>query len=249
MSNNSNFYFVNGVGEKAKYTNAVFPILKKRSDGLFEGLGTGFFVNEGGLFFTAAHVIRAHDSSSEELYVVHLCHEEKTLILRQVVSVISHKTTDFAFGIAKVPFNSETGEPIFNQKLTVTESLPSKGESVINFGFPLSTPTRFDPSLDSQCMLLEPFWSDGSVNEHYKDGRDTVIQPGNCIETSLESLPGASGGPVMNEDGLVFGLVSSGFDGSLTYVAPICEVLDLKIMRDNDTGEILKFREVIDSRK
>ena len=57
------------------------------------------------------------------------------------------------------------------------------------------------------------------------------MQPGECVETSMNTMGGASGGPVFDERGLVFAVVSSGFDESTTYVAPVKDLALAKIYR------------------
>ena len=51
--------------------------------------------------------------------------------------------------------------------------------------------------------------------------------PSTCIEVSMESWGGMSGGPVYNKDGRLLGVVSSSFDGGPTYVTLIWDAMRL----------------------
>jgi len=51
------------------------------------------------------------------------------------------------------------------------------------------------------------------------------------MSRGMNTMGGASGGPVFDERGLVFAVVSSGFDESTTYVAPVKDLALAKIYR------------------
>ena len=46
----------------------------------------------------------------------------------------------------------------------------------------------------------------------FRQGRDRLILPTACFETSARFDPGMSGGPVSDEEGAVCGVIASGVD-------------------------------------
>jgi hypothetical protein len=48
---------LDGEGNRADLTKAIFPILKKDKYGDFYLIGTGFFITDNGIFVTAKHVL------------------------------------------------------------------------------------------------------------------------------------------------------------------------------------------------
>ena len=81
-----------------------------------------------------------------------------------------------------------------------------------------------------QIVHLRPAFYDGEVQEYLPNGRDRVMLPGRCYRTNIFIHAGASGGPVFDPNGYVFGVNSTGFDGTdLSYVSRINEIFQLVI--------------------
>jgi len=104
--------------------------------------------------------------------------------------------------------------------------VPKTGIPVAAFGYP-----RFDVSSDATSEQLHATAfehnfavSTGRVLEVYTEGRNTFRDPWDenyrgklptaCFETSARFEPGMSGGPVMDGDGAICGIVSIGIDES-----------------------------------
>ena len=74
------------------------------------------------------------------------------------------------------------------------------------------------------------YWREGKIIEHFPDGRDRVLLPGECYRTNMEILHCASGGPVADNNGKVFGINSTGWSGANdSFVSRISSILDLAV--------------------
>jgi hypothetical protein len=230
VSNNNQFTFRTATGQVSNTTNAVFPILKQRDEDTLEALGTGFFITDFGLFMTAKHVFldRNIDPECDKLLVPHLLPEDHTHIMRPVIWADGHATTDIAVGLARPITRSENNTQTLCSHLALVAETPSVGEMVFSHGHPLTNVLLLTENGD-QVVLLNLFWTEGIVRQHFPNGRDRVLQPGCCIETNLESDGGSSGSPVMDQYGRVFAVISSGFDDRTTYAAPIADILDIPV--------------------
>jgi S1-C subfamily serine protease len=68
--------------------------------------------------------------------------------------------------------------------------------------------------------------STGFAGVTHPAGRDKVLMPTPCFQTSAPFRSGMSGGPVIGADGSVMGVVSTGFDlgegeGPISYATPV----------------------------
>ncbi len=75
---------------------------------------------------------------------------------------------------------------------------------------------------------VAPLVSSGLVTAAYPNGRgERMASP--CFEVEMEAVGGMSGGPVVNSEGLLVGIVSSSFDGAPTYVTLIWDALRMEV--------------------
>lgn len=82
--------------------------------------------------------------------------------------------------------------------------------------------------LDDDATPITPLVSSGLVTCCYTNGRGDRM-PSPCVEVNMECFGGMSGGPVLNEDGRVVGIVSSSYDDGPSYVTLIWDALRLSI--------------------
>ena len=97
--------------------------------------------------------------------------------------------------------------------------LPLPGERLWAVGFRQG-------AIDQDATGLTPLVTSGVVTACFSKGRGERM-PSTCIEISMESWGGMSGGPVYNKDGRLLGVVSSSFDGGPTYVTLIWDAMRL----------------------
>ncbi|TCT11049.1 S1 family peptidase [Paralcaligenes ureilyticus] len=100
-------------------------------------------------------------------------------------------------------------------------SLPLVGERLWAFGY------RHD-ALQGAAALITPLVTSGVVTAVFPQGRGERM-PSACIEVAMDTKGGMSGGPVVNANGDLVGIVSSSFDGGPSYVTLIWEALRIKV--------------------
>jgi hypothetical protein len=137
-----------------------------------------------------------------------------------------------------LPIMAETGEtlslPISQLKL----DLPAGGERLLAFGY-VEGEWCIEDSVNSLKHGFQA--TTGFVRAIYPAGRDQVLLPTPCFETSACFRPGMSGGPVIDENGLVIGVVSTGFsladnEAPLSYASPIAAAMGISIKGIDSNG-------------
>ena len=195
------------VGEEGPLPNPVghtFPFLTHDADGQWRLVGTGFYVNDSGMFVTARHVIEEawrDDRQVAPLVILHL-HSETGLfgaseaLLRPIQQCWVSDSADVAFGVAA----ARTDRVLRHWAWTLSWAQPPKGALVSTYAFPNHTVSeggrrfRFAPSLYSGRVLAAA------------DFRDRVMVPFPYLEVDLRIHGAASGGPIALPGGHVVGI-------------------------------------------
>ena len=99
--------------------------------------------------------------------------------------------------------------------------LPLPGQRLWAVGFRQGT-------IDQDATALTPLVTSGIVTACFANGRGDRM-PSACVEVSMESWGGMSGGPVYDADGRLVGVVSSSFDVGPTYVTLIWDAMRLGV--------------------
>lgn len=87
---------------------------------------------------------------------------------------------------------------------------PPKGTKVVAFGF---ADTSVQAETDNQVKFrLQPRVSWGLVTDVFPVSRDSVMLPFPSFEFGAQVIGGMSGGPILNEESEVCGLICSGYD-------------------------------------
>ena len=192
----------------------VFPILKVLyyEDGseIHKLIGTGFFIDNEGLFLTARHVFEGRGSALDlegskgyAVYCVHAVNMERKMVIRHidVCSIKLRNDTDIAAGHVEnnQMFSSTTW--ISNKHLKQTgclnlisiEDIP-EGTKIWTVAYPKTT---IDPKKDDVVninFVSEAY--EGVITKHHPEYRDKGLLSWPCYETDMEIKGGASGGPV-----------------------------------------------------
>lgn len=239
-----------GDGVPKDASRAIFPIIRVYPGGEIDLLGTGFFISTSGLFVTARHVLEApfDRQTGRQTFPIAMVHlyEEGRYMIRPILRCAFHPDADVTAGVAAPMKRKLDGVPLANPVLALT-SVPAEPHShVVTFAYPRYENVRHE---NTQIFNVMPAYYDGEVREYLPDGRDRVLLPGPCYRTSIAIHHGASGGPVFSLDGSVFGLNSTGFDGTNdSYVSSINPVLDLAIddvSIDHQSPRSVPIREMI----
>jgi hypothetical protein len=117
--------------------------------------------------------------------------------------------------------NSEAHEQFPLALAPLKLALPLIGERLWAFGY------RHGDFVDGSG-LLTPYVSSGLVTACFPQGRGERM-PSTCIEVAMDTIGGMSGGPVVDEDGWVVGIVSSSLEGGPTYVTLIWDAMRLSV--------------------
>lgn len=104
---------------------------------------------------------------------------------------------------------------------TLRGGLPLVGERLWAFGFRHG-------HVEDDVASVSPMVSSGLVTAAFPQGRGERM-PAPCIEVEMDTMGGMSGGPVVDSDGNVIGVVSSSFDGGPSYVTLIWDALNYRI--------------------
>lgn len=152
-----------------------------------QGLGSGFFIKKDGTGLTAHHVL-----SSSNSFIAKLNNGEEYPL--QVLN--SHSLSDIALVKVKVP------KSVPFLVLGKSEHL-RRGEQVIHFGNTLlSTTTDIDIGYINKLKEDSPAWIDLQRSEGIDTSGISYIMTSGCVR------PGFSGGPLVNMNGEVVGLIS-----------------------------------------
>jgi hypothetical protein len=227
-----NIQFEDFSGKEVDPFESTVAIVRATKDG-FDVIGTGFYVTSFGILVSAAHILKEW-TRTQDLLVFHKPMDVDSAQMRQIVRVWTHPTIDVGIALSAEVRNGIACYPMpgTNRSVRVSADIPPIGSSIACWGYPQS-PTIAPPesNFDGHLILIERMGSIGVIEDHFPEGRDSVMQPGECIQTTLNSLGGASGGPVFNTKGEVFGVVSSGLGEHLTYVAPLRDAVNQKIIQ------------------
>lgn len=214
-------------GQKMDASEGIIPILKI-SNGQLKLIGTGFFISLYGHFVTAKHVLMdALDESRRQKNPVHILQfPPEGFLPRDVIRFSFNENYDVAIGEIEPHVHSATNQPVLNRVPILTAEVPEIGSNVVTCAYP---ETVIDTS--SSGMIFKAFYYDGTLEEHHLVARDSVMLPFPCYRTSIPLLGGASGGPVFDSKGRVFGVNCSGFgnDPPVSYISRGLEILELEI--------------------
>jgi hypothetical protein len=219
-------FFRDGAGNPAYPTKAIFPIFQPKSSGVWQPVGTGFFLASNGFFATAKHVLTDNDGQLiDPLVGVHVIRKAPTptVRIRHVVNVTLHERADLAIG-----FLEDVG--IENHTFHLTTHPPEVGKSVVTFAIP--KPAAVPLEGGSFELQFTPRLIRGAVEEIWPQGRGNYLR-GYLFQTGMHFEGGGSGGPVFldQRDGDVFAVNNTGMAGERPYSfhSSVSEILDMVV--------------------
>lgn len=216
----------------------VFPFVSivnfraKSLNKFYKPEGTGFFIHKSGLFVTAKHVPILNDNNPIDNIIAILTYGYDTCI-KHVKNFQIHPTADIAIGFLDI--HDVHNKFIWSNNLLYPHLMPSFvrpqiGMKVSNFGYGGSSVKDTQSRFQEGNFLCQ--WHHGIITQLFPDGRDRSFQTGPIMETTLNTIGLASGGPVFNEYGQVIGINSSSIDGEppVSYFTPIYTILEMNIL-------------------
>lgn len=123
--------------------------------------------------------------------------------------------------VVSCSLNSEAHEPHPLSLFPMELCLPTPSARLWAVGFRQG-------EIDGSEAPLTPLVTSGLVTNCYPNGRGERM-PSPCVEVDMEAYGGMSGGPVLNEDGRVVGIISSSFDGGPSYVTLVWDSMRLSL--------------------
>ena len=230
-------------GDPIEGGEGVIPILEMIDSRLYRFIGTGFFVTSFGIFATAKHVLLSAHENGHPIFTWQLIPPNQWFI-RPVLQFSFHDTADVAIGLAAPAAHVATGEPLLSPRVRLTTRLQSPSDIVATFAYPSSVVEKRG---DGQVLSFQPEFYEGRIVEYLPGVRDSIMLPGPCYRTSMVIHHGASGGPVAGPSGRVFGINSTGFDGTEDfYISRIDEILLLEICLNEEGQNRVTLQHFVD---
>jgi S1-C subfamily serine protease len=229
-ADSSRFQPIDGNGESAFLDGTVVPILKQLPDTTWEFIGTGFFITINGVLATARHVLTdiLDDKGIPRcpLAVFHFL-QNGIYLKRPVLRFSVHQKADVAIAVVAPVKNNNTGAMINNKIPTLSTAPLEIGETVFTYAYPNTVLVTGVP----QQIHFNPRNYEGKIVEFYPTGRDSVLLPNPCYQTSIAIHGGASGGPVFDTQGKVRGINSTGFPAfpDVSFISRTEELLPLQV--------------------
>jgi Trypsin-like peptidase domain len=186
----------------------TFPILTHNPLGVWELVGTGFYISGDGLFVTARHVVDHVLSDGKQIapLVIVQPHSDTGLfgpsqvLFRPIMQCWLGDPADVALGVAATATNNQTGEILRHWSWPLSWSIPADGERVGTYAFP-----RHKMSLDGRSLHFHPELYRGTVLRTGKF-RDRSMVPFPYLEVDCRIHGAASGGPIAQVGGRVVGV-------------------------------------------
>lgn len=233
--------------------SAVVPVLVIGAD-VIRCVGTAFNIAPDGVWVTAAHVIDealviAHNSPGS--YVALLwtgsgADEDVPDLLGGPIriSTIRRATNGSDLPLLRAGMvRVENQQPLLFPCKRLSARLPRVGTKISAIGYARFSVTSDVSTPELRYVIIEPnfHFTSGEITQVFRQGRDRLILPTACFETSARFDPGMSGGPVSDEEGAVCGVIASGVDydsgdpGFTSYASASPYVFLLSLSDGNET--------------
>jgi hypothetical protein len=236
------------------YDGAIVSIAVHSQDG-WRNLGSGVMVAPG-FVMTATHVVEevADDVETQRCGLWCVAVREGGTADAWLVRAMRFPETESDIAFLGAEPHSHIGEGWQVSCLSLTTRAPVEGEAVTVLGFRMSTPSPGDSAstIDGAPVLGvgELNAAVGHVARLHYPVRDQWMAPYPVIEIACGSIGGMSGGPVLDRDGNLLGVLSTGMshDDGLgpSNAAWIIHALQFKVTLPWPEGVYRPDRPVLD---
>lgn len=190
-------------------------------------LGSGVMVGPG-LLLTATHVLDEFPTDGPgPVFLTFLPNGSRAWLPKDQMTVTrpsqfyEWQTIKSDITLVSCTLNSEAHADVPLMLAPMEIALPLVGDRLWAMGFR-------HQGMDGRSALVTPFVSSGLVTAAFPHGRgERMASP--CFEVDMDTLGGMSGGPVVNADGRLVGIVSSSLEGGPSHITLIWEALRFRV--------------------
>jgi hypothetical protein len=181
-------------------TGHTFPLLTHDSNDQWRLIGTGFYINDGGFFVTARHVVEEVFRDGRQVLPLVILHfrSESGLFgpsefqMRPIGQCWLGDPADVALGVAAEATNKVTGEIMLNWAWTISWTTPLQGAAAATYAFPNHVFVD-----NGRRIRFAPHLYGGRIQET-GDFRDKVMAPFPYLQVDFRIHGAASGGPILS---------------------------------------------------
>jgi len=220
------YSFLTDNGQFVKNPDCIVPIVKQNKDKLFIPLGTGFYICNQRILMTATHVLNdVIDPETQEprqaIGIFHLFGDEKYIPIPIIWAW--HSGKDISICVTAETTHNSTKKQLQNKLLQLSKRQLDIHEPIVTYAYAGS---RHEQNGKKQKLHFRPNFYDGSIEEYYPHGRDSVLMPFPCYRTNIHLHGGSSGGPVVDKNGYVIGVNCSSMtpDTDISFITPISAI-------------------------
>jgi hypothetical protein len=203
-----NFQWANQQGPLPNPVGHTFPILTHDPLGMWELVGTGFYISGDGLFLTARHVVTHVLHAGTQIAPLVIVHPHSdtglfgpaSVLFRPIMQCWLGEQADVALGVAATATNNQTGTILRHAYWPLSWSTPAAGARVGTYAFP-----RHQISSNAQNVTFQPELYRGKVLST-GDYRDKTMVPFPYLEVDFRIHGAASGGPIAQPQAKVVGI-------------------------------------------
>ncbi len=238
--------FKDNYGNLLSGAESIFPIIHKNNQGLFEFLGTGFFIGPEGEFITAKHVLLNDKNKNipySPCFIVQSIGESR--FLRNIEFIFPHEKADLLIGKLHNSIH-KNGKNFQFSNITTSFILDKEKiklhDNLKTYAFAKSNVFIYE---NKEIGRFTGNWYVGKAIEHFPNGRDNTFLPDECYQTNIEILGGSSGGPVFNLKSKIVGVNSTGYEllsdehENISFITPINKIWEMEVNfgQKNETFE------------
>jgi hypothetical protein len=229
-----------------KPLKAIFPVVVERKvpELCYHFLGTGFFINDKGLFLSAKHIFENFQTIEGDEYVaVELDLSADKGFPHKISNLKSSDQFDIVLGWVE---NFPDIEP-----LTLAGENAPMNFDILTVEFS-GTHSELLQDRITRALVFNPYFRKGHVVCYYRSSFPEKIST-QCLDLSLPALKGASGAPVLTEaNGLVIGMITGNVErellpAQLERVVSDATVQEIKYLLP--TGKAISWRHLREFRQ
>lgn len=215
--------------------DSLVAVARLENDGGMTILGSGVMVGPG-LLLTATHVLDEFPVDGPgPVFLTFLPDGCRAWLPKDQMTVAGPSQfderrkikSDITLVSCTLNSDAHAGAPLMLAPMEI--ALPLVGDRLWAMGFR-------HQGMDGRSALVTPFVSSGLVTAAFPHGRGERMASA-CFEVDMDTLGGMSGGPVVNADGRLVGIVSSSLEGGPSHITLIWEAIRFRV-----SGAIPKLR-------